>query len=157
MQIRKAEAKDIPQILNLLSQVLEIHAKIRPDIFIAGRTKYTNDELLEMINNNDNLIYVAVEESYVLGYAMCEILKPKFTNTMHPHSIFYIDDFCVDEKYRQQKIGQTLFEYVKNEAKKYGCYAITLSSWEGNIGAKSFYEKMGFKTRYTMLEYIIEK
>ena len=34
MKIRKAEKKDIPRILALLGQVLQIHAEIRPDIFI---------------------------------------------------------------------------------------------------------------------------
>lgn len=32
MKIRKAEKKDIPRILELLGQVLQIHAEIRPDI-----------------------------------------------------------------------------------------------------------------------------
>ena len=36
MNIRKAESKDIDKILDLLSQVLEVHAKIRPDIFVSG-------------------------------------------------------------------------------------------------------------------------
>ena len=39
MFIRKAEEKDIPRILELLGQVLQIHADIRPDIFIPGTTK----------------------------------------------------------------------------------------------------------------------
>ena len=44
MIIRKAKEKDIPRILELLEQVLQIHADIRPDIFIPGTTKYTIDE-----------------------------------------------------------------------------------------------------------------
>ena len=39
MIIRKAEEKDIPRIIELLGQVLQIHADIRPDIFIPGTTK----------------------------------------------------------------------------------------------------------------------
>ena len=40
MKIRKAEKKDIPRILTLLGQVLQIHAEIRPDIFISGRLRF---------------------------------------------------------------------------------------------------------------------
>ena len=47
MKIRKAEKKDIPRILMLLGQVLQIHAEIRPDIFISGTTQYTSCELEE--------------------------------------------------------------------------------------------------------------
>lgn len=41
IEIRRAEEKDIKKVMDLLSQVLEIHAKIRPDVFVSGTTKYT--------------------------------------------------------------------------------------------------------------------
>ena len=49
MKIRKAEEKDIPRLLALLGQVLQIHAEIRPDIFISGTTKYTVGQLAELL------------------------------------------------------------------------------------------------------------
>ena len=45
MNIRRAEERDTPKVLDLLSQVLEVHAEIRPDLFISGTRKYTEDEL----------------------------------------------------------------------------------------------------------------
>ena len=60
MIIRKAKEKDIPRILELLEQVLQIHADIRPDIFIPGTTKYTTGELTELLKNEEKPIYVAV-------------------------------------------------------------------------------------------------
>ena len=63
MNIRRAEEKDIPRIIELLKQVLQIHADIRPDIFISGTTKYTTDELVKMINDDKKPIYVAVNGS----------------------------------------------------------------------------------------------
>ena len=53
MTIRRAVEKDVDKICELLSQVLEIHAKIRPDIFISGTTKYTHDELVEMFKDDE--------------------------------------------------------------------------------------------------------
>lgn len=49
MKIRKAEEKDIPRIMELLGQVLQIHAEIRPDVFIPDTTKYTDSELKELL------------------------------------------------------------------------------------------------------------
>ena len=49
MKIRKAEEKDIPRIMELLGQVLQIHAEIRPDVCIPGTTKYTDSELKELL------------------------------------------------------------------------------------------------------------
>ena len=72
MNIRLAEEKDIDSVIKLLTQVLNIHAKIRPDIFIGGTTKYTKEELMEIFNDANRPVYVAVDENdSVMGYAFC--------------------------------------------------------------------------------------
>ena len=48
LNIRKAEIRDIPRISELLSQVLEVHAAGRPDLFKSGTTKYDETELAEI-------------------------------------------------------------------------------------------------------------
>lgn len=45
MTIRRATAADIPQIDELLRQVLEVHHAGRPDLFKGGVKKYTDEEL----------------------------------------------------------------------------------------------------------------
>jgi len=52
MNIRKAQTKDIKGILSLLSQVLELHAEIRPDIFVSGTTKYSDQFLPKICPKN---------------------------------------------------------------------------------------------------------
>ena len=154
--IRKAKEKDIPRILELLSQVLEIHASIRPDIFIPGTTKYTNEELVGIPRSENTPVYVAVDENdETIGYAFCVLKQQPFSNNMVQFSSFFIDDLCVDEKYRGKKIGETLFQYVKQEAKRLGCYEITLNVWEGNDAAKRFYEKMKMKVKESQMELIL--
>ena len=156
MNIRRAEEKDIPRLIELLQQVLDIHAKIRPDIFISGTTKYTNDELLQMILDDRNPIYVAVNESDLcMGYAFCQLKEQPFSNNMVPFTSLFIDDLCVDQSLRGQHIGERLFEFVKAEAKRLGCYEVTLNVWAGNTSAEHFYEKMGMKTKERQMEYIL--
>ncbi len=156
MNIRRAEKKDIPQIIELLGQVLQIHADIRPDIFIPGTTKYTNDELEQMIKDEMKPIYVAVNENDMcVGYAFCQLKEQPFSNNMVQFKSFFIDDLCVDKSTRGQHIGEQLFEYVKSEAKRMGCYEVTLNVWAGNTSAEKFYEKIGLKTKERQLEYIL--
>ncbi|MCR4617263.1 MAG: GNAT family N-acetyltransferase [Lachnospiraceae bacterium] len=156
MLIRKAENKDADKIIVLLTQVLNIHAKIRPDIFIPGTTKYTRPELYEMFTDEKRPIYVAVDENdEVIGYAFCVIKEQPFSTNMVPFTSLFIDDLCVDEKRRGEHIGGALFEYVKEQAKSLGCYEVTLNVWEGNDSAKAFYDKLGFKPKETQLEYIL--
>ena len=156
MMIRKAEERDIPRIIELLGQVLQIHADIRPDIFISGTTKYTVDELKELLKNKENPIYVAVNKADVcVGYAFCQLREQPFSNNMVPFKSLFIDDLCVDQQERGQHIGESLFNYVKNEAKRLGCYEVTLNVWAGNTSAEKFYEKMGMKTKERQMEYIL--
>ena len=157
MNIRRAEEKDIPRLIELLQQVLDIHAKIRPDIFISGTTKYTDDELLQMILDDTNPIYVAVDEKDLcMGYAFCQLREQPFSNNMVPFTSLFIDDLCVDQSLRGQHIGESLFEFVKAEAKRLGCYEVTLNVWAGNKSAEHFYEKMGMKTKERQMEYILK-
>lgn len=154
--IRNAEGKDIPRIMELLSQVLEIHAAIRPDIFISGTTKYTYDELFNLLQDPKRRIYVAVDsDDQVQGYAFCIIKEQPFSTNMVPFTALFIDDLCVDAAARGSHIGQKLFLHVQQEAKKMGCYEVTLNVWEGNDTARKFYEAMGFKVKETQMEYIL--
>ena len=156
MKTRKAEEKDIPRLLALLGQVLQIHAEIRPDIFISGTTKYTVGQLAELLKQEDKPIYVAVDEDDVCrGYAFCQLKEQPFSTNMVPFKSLFVDDLCVDRQARGQHIGESLFEYVKQQAKELGCYEVTLNVWAGNTPAEHFYEKMGMKTKERQMEYIL--
>lgn len=76
MKIRKAEEKDIPRLLTLLGQVLQIHAEIRPDIFIPGTTKYTPCELAELLQQADKPIYVAADADDVCAKSRSSPFPP---------------------------------------------------------------------------------
>ena len=157
MNIRLAEEKDIDSVIKLLTQVLNIHAKIRPDIFIGETTKYTKEELMEIFNDANRPVYVAVDENdSVMGYAFCIKKEQPFSTNMVPFDSLFIDDLCVDQNIRGKHIGQKIFEHVKEEAKKMGCYEVTLNVWEGNDIARRFYEKMGMVPKETQMEFILK-
>ena len=76
------------------------------------------------------------------GVCILSIAGAAFFQIIWCHlSLFFIDDLCVDQEARGQHIGESLFEYVKSEAKQLGCYEVTLNVWAGNTPAEKFYEK----------------
>ena len=155
INITRADENDIDGILSLLSQVLEIHAKIRPDLFISGTTKYTKAELVKMITDDSAPIFVARDKDQkVLGYAFCLLQEESGVNLV-PHKCLYIDDLCVDSSIRGLGIGRMLYDHVKDVAKALGCYDITLNVWEGNDSARHFYGSMGMGVKKTMMEEIL--
>ncbi len=155
MNIRRAEDKDSKKVIDLLQQVLEIHAALRPDLFFSGTTKYTEEEVQEIFADDERPVYVAVDENdEVLGYVFCQIGFHEKTNNGPEYRFIYIDDLCVDEKARGQHVGEALFEHVKKVARDMGCYEVNLHVWEGN-DARIFYERMGMIPQQTTMEYIL--
>ena len=156
MLIRRAEEKDMPDILKLLAQVLMVHHNGRPDLFKGGVRKYTEEELAVMIQDDTKPIFVGVnEEGRVLGYAFCVFIRHLNDNILTDIKTLYIDDLCVDEEIRGQHVGKQLYEYVLEFAKEQGCYNVTLNVWELNPGAKKFYESCGLVPQKIGMEKIL--
>ncbi|MBR3823863.1 MAG: GNAT family N-acetyltransferase [Lachnospiraceae bacterium] len=156
MIIRRALEKDMPDILKLLSQVLEVHHQGRPDLFKGGVRKYTDSELEELIKDDSKPIFVGVDESErVLGYAFCVFVQHVGDNILTDIKTLYIDDLCVDEEIRGQHVGRQLYEYVLGFAREQGCYNVTLNVWALNEGAKKFYESCGLKPQKIGMETIL--
>lgn len=154
IKIRKAEPRDIPRIMDLLSQVLEVHAKGRPDLFSSGTTKYSSEELKEIIADPERPIFVGTRDDIVQGYAFCIFQRHNERNTPN-FTTLYIDDLCVDENARGMHIGRALYEYVLGFAKENGCYNVTLNVWACNESAMRFYEKCGLSVQKIGMEKIL--
>lgn len=156
MNIRRARKEDIPAVLNLLSQVLEVHAVIRPDLFISGTRKYTAAELERIFVDENRPVFVAEDaEGRVIGYCFCILQTVEHSNNLRDSLSLYIDDICVDESSRRQQVGRMLSDYVFAWAREKGCYDVTLNVWEGNDAALAFYRKLGFTPRKTVMEKIL--
>ena len=156
MEIRRANKEDIEQILILLLEVARIHVEIKPDFFYPGVSKYSHDELIKMIDDDNDPIYVACDNKKVLGYLFCQTRIQKYPNLIKRNKTLYIDDLCVDKNYRRQGIGKRLIEFIIDEANKNNYDDIALNCWPDNKAACKYYEKMGFKTRSIIKEYILK-
>lgn len=156
ISIRRAGINDTEAVMKLLSEVLELHAALRPDIFISGSTKYTAEELGTIFEDDGRPVFVAEDENGdILGYAFCVMQRQPFSTNMKDFTTLYIDDLCVDESSRGQHVGRKLYEYVLNYAREQGCYDVTLNVWEGNDNTRAFYEKMGMFVKETQMETIL--
>ena len=154
MTIRRAEKKDIAQVLRLLEQVNAVHHHIRPDLFKLA-TKYTDEKLQRIFDDNSKPVFVYDDGERVLGYIFTVLLDHGGDNMLVPIKELYIDDLCVDEAARGQGIATKLYEHALNFARESGCHNVTLNVWEGNGGALAFYRKMGMGVQKTKLETIL--
>lgn len=155
VEVRRAAAADVAGVHELLSQVLEVHAAGRPDLFKTGTRKYTDDELLAIFADDSRPVFVAVDGDDVVGHAFCVVEDFRPQNNFQDIVTLYIDDICVDEKHRGQHVATTLYQHVVACARELGCYNVTLNVWSLNPGAQAFYEAMGMKPYKIGMETIL--
>ena len=155
MAIRKAEEKDIEKIEDLLLQVDMVHHNGRPDIFKIG-TKYSKEELVKLLSDKSRPILVCVDDNdLVLGYCFCVFQQHINNPILTDIKTLYIDDLCVDEKVRGQKVGKELYEAAVELAKENNCYNLMLNVWSCNRTALCFYEKCGLVPQKIGMEKIL--
>ena len=156
MKVRMAQEKDIERIHSLLAQVAMVHHKGRPDLFKAGKSKYTDEELKVLLRDTSRPILAAVDENDCMqGYAFCIFQQYKDHNIMTDIKTLYIDDLCVDETMRGHHIGRMLYEAALDFAREHGCYNLTLNVWSCDESAMNFYQSCGLKPQKVGMEIIL--
>ena len=156
MEIRRAREGDVEGLLKLLVQVNMVHRLGRPDLFKGPTTKYSKEDLMELLGDDNKPVFVCIVDNEVAGHAFCVISELKDNRLMEDCKTLYIDDICVDEGRRGEHVGRSLYEYVEGYARNIGCHNITLNVWECNPGARAFYEAMGMGVQKTGMEKILD-
>lgn len=150
--IRPAEPRDAARLRELLEQICLLHVEGRPDIFKPAG-KYTVDDIIAMMGDDQKPIFVADTGDDIAGYVFCQLKRPQ-NPVMLDNLTIYIDDLCVDTKYRRMGIGRALFERVKQLADELGAYNIDLNVWAFNRSAIEFYRSLGMAPSRMYMELI---
>ncbi|HFI0465127.1 TPA: N-acetyltransferase family protein [Streptococcus suis] len=155
MTIRKARQSDIPVLNELLQDILQVHHQARPDIFKSAGQKFSEDELVALLENPDKPVFVYEVKGQVVGHLFCEF-RTTSGDVLETIKTLFIDDLCVASSVRGQKIGEQLYEFALSYAKEHGCHNLTLNVWADNTGAVRFYERLGMKPQVVRMEKIID-
>ncbi|HFI0702553.1 TPA: N-acetyltransferase family protein [Streptococcus suis] len=155
MTIRKARQSDIPVLIKLLQDILQVHHQARPDIFRSTGQKFSEDELRELLDNPAKPVFVYEVDGQVVGHLFCE-LRTATGDVLEPVKTLFIDDLCVASTARGQKIGEQLYDFALSYAKEQGCHNLTLDVWADNAGAVRFYERLGMTPQKFRMEQIID-
>ena len=150
-RVRRAKTADIPAIIDLLHQVNMVHHHLRPDLFKPQTTKYNEQEVAALIEDELTPVFV-YDEGGVLGYVICQVQEVRGDRLLQDGKTLYIDDICVDESARSRHIGKALFNFVSEYARSAGCSSLTLNVWSGNDAAMAFYQRMGMQVQKTGME-----
>jgi GNAT superfamily N-acetyltransferase len=128
MQIRELDLKELYTAYDVLSQ-------LRVDLSYKEF-----EDLIYDMQYMEYKMFGIMDGEELITYAGASIQ----TNLYHKRHLF-IFDFVTDEKYRGEKYGEMMLEYLKDYAKVGMCENIVLSSSFAKEDAHRFYEADDFK------------
>nr|WP_237374491.1 GNAT family N-acetyltransferase [Streptococcus ruminantium] len=135
----------------IVEQVLQVHHQARPDIFKSSGQKFSEADLIDLLEQPNKPVFVYELDGQVVGHLFCELSSVK-NGTLEPIKTLFIDDLCVANSVRGQRIGEQLYDFAFSYAKEQGCYNVTLDVWADNTRAVRFYERLGMKPQKLRME-----
>ena len=150
MNIRLLHNEDYPAVDRLMQQVHQLHLDARPDLFIPLEHPLPPEQYQEMVGSNRAICLAAEQDGQIAGICFVTIRNK---SCMVEDTIAYLDDLCVDERFRHCGIGKALMERAQQLAKEKGASRLDLMVWEFNRAALQFYRSLGMEPQ----RYIFEK
>ena len=140
--IRKATADDIDALRGLYLALEEDGVRYQPEHFVIGER---TDEFFQNIFDSDTQdILVADIDGLAVGFVHVMILQQKKVSCLKPQTVVYMQDLCVREDMRNNKIGAKLVRAAKDYGKEHKTDFIRTQVFPGNVDGMRFYERNGF-------------
>jgi len=140
MEVRLATIKDKDEVLALLDELLvEVTKKRELPTQPSKSQKLREDMFLELLNRSDVKIFVAEEDSKLLGVADLFIL-PVMRRGYHQG---HLEDLVVTETARGKGVGSAIMRHIKEYCKENNVRVMKLTSGFELGDAHKFYEKQG--------------
>ena len=150
IQIRSANIKDYESIINIISQVQDMHVEWRPDIYKHNKSLIPKD-IFEKIVENNTFFVATNENNDVVG--VLELINKHIESPAHiTRDIIFIETMAVAKEYRGLGIGHKMFEFIKEMKIKNNFDGIELQVNSKNIAAIEMYKKCGFTEKTINME-----
>lgn len=137
--IREATEADLPQLVALLAQLAPDDPE-REDMSLPLPYEY-HLVMRQIIGTPGQHIFVLEERGKIVGTAALSVV-PNVSHRGTPYAI--IENVVVDAKVRSKGFGELLMRHAIEEARRAGCYKVSLTSNKRRTEAHRFYERLGF-------------
>jgi len=136
VSIRRATEADLLRLIELMAQ-------LRPDEPEAEDPSHIADyaRVLRRMTAQGQSVLVAEDDGRITG-ALVLVIVENITRKGTPYAI--IENVVVDEGARGRRHGEALMERAIAEARRAGCYKVSLTSNKRRSEAHRFYERLGF-------------
>lgn len=142
MKIIKLEKDNLIDIKALWKELNALHGKLSSN-FKNHFDSFTFETRRKTLEEKEKLsIFVASNNDIYVGYCIASIEKGKGE----------IDSIFIQEEYQNRNIGDQLMQRALEWLNVKNCSVTNVHIAEGNELALGFYEKYGFRKRFTVLQ-----
>ena len=137
--VREATEADLPQLVALLAQLAPDNPE-REDVSSPLPYEY-HLMLRQIIETPGQHVFVLETRGKIAGTAALSV-TPNVSHRGTPYAI--IENVVVDAKARSKGYGELLMRHAIEEARRAGCYKVSLTSNKRRGDAHRLYERLGF-------------
>ena len=153
---RKAELKDLKDILRLVFELLKLEdKKYDPTLNVNWPYRSGKDFLRKKIRSRNSFFEVIERSGKIIGFLYSSIYRGLPYRQKAIYAELY--HMFIKEEYRGRKLGQKLIKDFLNWCKKNRVDYVQSVPSVNNKPAISFYKKMGFKEYALVLEIKLSK
>jgi ribosomal protein S18 acetylase RimI-like enzyme len=109
--------------------------------------------MLHDASSSDGAILVAEEEGRIVGFAsgLVETRQDRERLAVIDFRNGVVPELYVDPQWRRRGIARALLESLDEYFRARGCGASVIEVFAPNVGARSFYERLGYEEREVWL------
>ncbi len=146
MDIRRARAQDVPQLLTLIRRYWDFEGITG---FVALRIELMLKELIAHPGER-GLVWVAESERTLHAYLIAMVLM----SIEHQGLMGEVDELFVMPEARCQGVGARLLAAMEADLLQRGCVRLQLQLAVGNSSGRAFYARQGYAPRagYALLD-----
>ncbi|MEQ8857387.1 MAG: GNAT family N-acetyltransferase [Pseudomonadales bacterium] len=144
-QVRMALVDDVPSLVQLVREYWQFEGI---PAFDGDRTSV---QLKRLLSERDlGAAWIALDEDQPVGY----LLAVYVFSLEHFGLTAEIDEFFVLRAYRGSRVGSELLAVAESEFVRAGCTNVSLQLARGNVDARGFYHRYGYRERagYELLD-----
>jgi GNAT superfamily N-acetyltransferase len=146
MDVRKATPNDSLLLSTLCKDVQGLHARGYPDIFKPPQSDDFAVSFFEEMQVDPAIsIFIAEENGEAFGYILCKLIEHPENPITFARRYLLVDQISVRPAAQGRGVGTALIQQAELLAKELGVQRIQLDSWDFNIKAHGFFERLGFQ------------
>jgi diamine N-acetyltransferase len=137
-KIRTATLDDYDKVKPIHKEVHYLHVKGRPDKYKPTNNTLDKEYYEGIVNSEEGRVYIIDVDDEIIAFTFLRKNDTPNRDTVVKRSYVFMEDFGVNQNFREQGLGRLLFDKAIEFTKGVGAASLELGVWEFNETAIKF-------------------